>query len=125
MTATILRNSCTTLASPPIQSVANPEKQRVRPSEHRASGVHTFYVGSEARPGVEYSVQHIRNSGMNRWQQTTSNQRSTEVLESEVTGGRRLQPGLEYRVISPVGSSVWFERIESFRVSVDIDNPAA
>jgi hypothetical protein len=40
----------------------------VRPSEHRASGTHTFYVGSDSKPGTEYSVQHIRKRGMNRWQ---------------------------------------------------------
>jgi hypothetical protein len=40
----------------------------VRPSEHRASGIRTFYVASDSRPGTEYSVQHIRKPGMNRWQ---------------------------------------------------------
>lgn len=40
----------------------------LRPSEHRASGIRTFYVGSDSRPGIEYSVQHIRRRGMNRWQ---------------------------------------------------------
>jgi hypothetical protein len=39
-----------------------------RPSEHRASGIHTFYVASDSGPGTEYSVQHIRKPGMDRWQ---------------------------------------------------------
>jgi hypothetical protein len=39
-----------------------------RPSQHRASGVRTFYVSSDSHPGVEYTVQHIRKPGMNRWQ---------------------------------------------------------
>jgi hypothetical protein len=40
----------------------------VRPAEHHTSGIHTFYVGSDSQPGVEYSVQHICKTGMNRWQ---------------------------------------------------------
>jgi hypothetical protein len=40
----------------------------LRPSEYRASGVRTFYVASDSRLGTEYSVQHIRKPGMNRWQ---------------------------------------------------------
>jgi len=40
----------------------------LRPSEHRASGIRTFYVASDSRPGVEYKVQHIRKRGMRRWQ---------------------------------------------------------
>jgi hypothetical protein len=39
-----------------------------RPSEHHASGIRTFYVASDSKPGTEYSVQHIRKRGMNRWQ---------------------------------------------------------
>jgi hypothetical protein len=41
---------------------------RIRPAEHHRSGVHTYYVSSDSRPGLEYAVQHIRKPGMNRWQ---------------------------------------------------------
>ena len=40
----------------------------IRPAEHHSAGTRTFYVGSESQPGVEYSIQHIRKPGMNRWQ---------------------------------------------------------
>ena len=40
----------------------------LRPAEHHTAGIHTFYVASESQRGVEYTVQHIRKSGMNRWQ---------------------------------------------------------
>jgi hypothetical protein len=40
----------------------------VRLAAHHASGIRTFYVGSDSQPGVEYSVQHIRKPGMRRWQ---------------------------------------------------------
>jgi hypothetical protein len=36
------------------------------PSKHHAPGVWTFYVSGAA--GTEYTVQHIRRRGMNRWQ---------------------------------------------------------
>jgi hypothetical protein len=39
-----------------------------RPSQHATTGIRTFYVSSESREGVEYAVQRIRRSGMNRWQ---------------------------------------------------------
>ena len=37
-----------------------------RPSQHHARGVHTFYVSGDS--GNKYVVQHLRRSGMNRWQ---------------------------------------------------------
>jgi hypothetical protein len=40
----------------------------LRLAEHQASGIRTFYVGSDSKPGTEYAVQHIRRTGMNRWQ---------------------------------------------------------
>jgi hypothetical protein len=40
----------------------------LRPAEHHASGIHTFYVSSESQRGVEYCVQRIRKAGMRRWQ---------------------------------------------------------
>lgn len=40
----------------------------LRQAEHHTFGIRTFYVSSESQPGVEYCVQHIRKSGMNRWQ---------------------------------------------------------
>ena len=39
-----------------------------RPSQHHAAGTHTFYVASDPHVGTEYTVQHIRRRGMNRWQ---------------------------------------------------------
>ena len=39
-----------------------------RPSQHHASGIRTFYVASDSHAGTEYTVQHIRRPGMNRWQ---------------------------------------------------------
>jgi hypothetical protein len=39
-----------------------------RPSQHHASGIRTFYVESDSHAGAEYTVQHIRRPGMNRWQ---------------------------------------------------------
>lgn len=53
-------NTSATVVGLPVQSV--------RPAEHHTSGIRTFYVSSESRPGVEYCVQHIRKQGMNRWQ---------------------------------------------------------
>ena len=60
-TAIVRHNSSATVVSLPVHSV-------VRPAEHHTSGIHTFYVSSESKPGVEYCVQHIRKPGMNRWQ---------------------------------------------------------
>jgi hypothetical protein len=40
----------------------------VRPAEHHATGIHTFYVSSDSKLSTEYCVQHIRRTGMNRWQ---------------------------------------------------------
>lgn len=40
----------------------------IRPARHHTPGIRTFYVVSDSDPGVEYSVQHIRRRGMNRWQ---------------------------------------------------------
>jgi hypothetical protein len=40
----------------------------LRPAEHHACGIRTFYVSSELQPGTEYAVQHIRKPGMCRWQ---------------------------------------------------------
>jgi predicted nucleic acid-binding Zn finger protein len=40
----------------------------LRLAEHRAAGIHTFYVASDSKPGTEYCIQHIRKPGMNRWQ---------------------------------------------------------
>ena len=40
----------------------------VRAAEHHQSGIRTFYVSSESKPGIEYTVQRIRKPGMNRWQ---------------------------------------------------------
>jgi hypothetical protein len=39
-----------------------------RPAQHHASETHTFYVSSDSLAGTEYTVQHIRRRGMNRWQ---------------------------------------------------------
>jgi hypothetical protein len=38
-----------------------------RPSQHRASGIHTYYVASDSHASTEYTVQHIRRPGMCRW----------------------------------------------------------
>jgi hypothetical protein len=39
-----------------------------RPSQHHAAGIRTFYVASDSHAETEYTVQHIRRPGMNRWQ---------------------------------------------------------
>jgi hypothetical protein len=40
----------------------------VRPAAHHAPGIRTFYIASGSKPGVQYTVQHIRRRGMRCWQ---------------------------------------------------------
>lgn len=45
-----------------------PSQSDVRPAQHHTSGIRTYYVPSDSKPGVEYTVQYIRKRGMKRWQ---------------------------------------------------------
>lgn len=57
----VSHNSSIPVVSLPVQSV-------IRPAQNHSQGIHTYYVPSNSKPGVEYAVQQIRKPGMNRWQ---------------------------------------------------------
>jgi hypothetical protein len=39
----------------------------IRAANNRTSGVRTFYIASESRPGVQYVAQFIRRARQRRW----------------------------------------------------------
>lgn len=39
----------------------------IRTANNQTAGVHTFYVASESRQGINYAVQHVRRAGQRRF----------------------------------------------------------